>query len=451
MVRSKLVNKTVPTLASLSIPAEQAECVGTLTGTYNSPALSDQEIFDALTRPIWADANRPPVFDLIKPGESVCVVVSDHTRKTAADRVLPAFLRGLSKTLKRSKSLPARGCFENMFILVASGIHRHPTADELKIILGPDIVKAFKGRVFFHDPDDDQNLVSIGTTRRGHEVRINRRAVEADHLILIGTAMYHYHAGFGGGRKSLVPGLAGRSTISHTHSLTLDPEHDQIHPKAFIGNLEDNPVSEEMLESVRLYPPDFIINTVLSPDGTLAGVFAGDLDLAHRAACQLVELIDRISIKKTADFVIAWAGSASNWIQSHKALFNASRAIGPKGRIILVAPCPEGLGNERFRYWITRNTIKEIYQGLRQSPEVLGQTALSTRARGSRAILVTDMNMKDIADLGIRTEPDLDSAISAVLKDFRQIGTNRPSYYLMPHALSLVPFIDGHAKQLPCD
>ncbi|MFC1461774.1 nickel-dependent lactate racemase, partial [Verrucomicrobiota bacterium] len=393
------MNNDITSISSESLLSDQAEYLGALTSTYDAPALSDKDILNALEHPLRPDGKSGPVFDLVRPGETVCLVVSDHTRKTAVDRVLPVLLRGLTE----------RKCLtKDMFILVACGIHRHPTTDETRTILGTEIVKAFEGRIFFHDPDDERNLVSIGTTRRGHDVRINRRAKEADRLILLGAALYHYHAGFGGGRKSLIPGLAARSTIAHNHSLTLDPVHNQIHAKATIGVLDGNPVSEEMLESARLCPPDFIINTVLCPDGSMAGVFAGEMDTALRAACRLVEQINRVNLEQPADFVIASAGTAANWIQSHKALFNALRAIRPNGRVILVAPCQEGLGDKRFRHWITRATVEDIYAGLRQNPEVLGQTALSTRTRGPRTILVTDLNQQDIADLGIPTAPDLD-------------------------------------------
>ena len=98
------------------------------------------------------------------------------------------------------------------------------------------------------------------------------------------------------------------------------------------------PPRRSRLEGARLHPPDFIVNTVLAPNGQLAGVFAGDLDLAHRAACGLVKKIDRVVIDRKADFVVADAGGAGTWIQAHKALFNAVRAVQEDGRIILLAP-----------------------------------------------------------------------------------------------------------------
>ncbi|MEI6810285.1 MAG: lactate racemase domain-containing protein, partial [bacterium] len=301
----------------------------------------------------------------------------------------------------------------------------------------------FKGRIYMHDPDDDANLVRAGITRLGHEVRLNRRAFETRRLILTGTVTYHYHAGFGGGRKSLVPGLAGRQTIAHNHSLSLDLNVNRFHPHVHAGSLAGNPVAGEMLEGARMRAPDFIINTVLTPDNQLAGVFAGDLEAAHAAACRYAEGIYRCDISERADFVVASAEGSSNWIQAHKALYNADLAVKQNGRIVLFAPCQEGLGNERFRHWVTRPTLDDLFDGLRKSPEVNGQTALSSRLRGAKTILVTSMGQKDRTDLGIETAPDLESAIRKTVSDLVAAGIRKPVCYTMPEALFTVPFIAG--------
>lgn len=424
----------LPSFPDINIPAQQAECLGALRSAWQGLEQTDADIAHALTHPLWPDGRTGSLFDGMMPGERTCLVVSDQTRKTCVHRILPLLI----STLKR-RGFDLKDCF----ILVATGIHRPPTTEEIRSILGLEAASQFEGRIFSHEPDREDQLSEVGTTRSGHPVRINSLAVKADRLILLGAATYHYHAGFGGGRKSIVPGLAARATIAYNHSLTLDPQADRIRPGVDIGRMIGNPVAEEMLESARFCDPDFIVNTVLTPDGKLAGVFAGDLELAHQAACRLVEIIDRLPIPQAADFVIASAGQAANWIQSHKALFNAHRAIRPGGRIILWAPCPEGLGNDRFRHWVTRPTLKDIYDGLRQHPEVNGQTALSTRARGERALLITTLSKADCQDLRLRTAPDMPAAIRTTLAALAAEGVTRPTYYVMPEALSLAPFPAG--------
>jgi len=392
--------------------------------------MTGEDILSRLHQPAWPDGAGPSVFDTAKPGESVCFVVSDHTRSTAVDRVLPFIVKGLS----------GHGCnVEDMFIIFATGIHRPPRPDEIARILGAAIHAAFRGRIVIHDPDDDSALVEVGRTSRGHPVRLNRRAMEADRLILTGAAAYHYHAGFGGGRKALVPGLASRDTVAHNHSLTLDPQADRIRAGVEAGRLDGNPVAEEMLESACLHPPDIIVNTVLSPAGELIDLFSGDLDTAHRAACRRAGEVCGVRIREKADFAIASAGNATNWIQSHKALYNASRAIRDDGRVILLAPCPEGLGNQRFRHWLSVESIPGLYRELRRSPEVNGQTALSTKERGRRTVLVTDLCREDTRLLGIETAPDLETAARRVLDGMKEEGIDRPRFYLMPHARHTCP------------
>ncbi len=419
-----------------------AACLGELRCA-EAAAIDDDAILEALRKPVWSTDisradDRGTVFDTVHRGESVCLVVSDHTRKTAADRVLPVLLDGLCKN----------GCAEDqMSILFASGIHRKPTTTEVERILGREIADRFEGRIHFHDPDNDDELVSVGMTPRLHTVKLNKRAVDADRLILLGGVVYHYHAGFGGGRKSLVPGLASRGTIAHNHSLTLDPKDNRIRPNVTAGAMDGNTVADEMLAGARLCRPDFIINTVLLPDGGLAGVFAGDLECAHRAACEMAEKIYRCDIAPAADFVIASACGASNWIQSHKALYNSDRAVKqddsphPPRRIVLVAPCPEGLGDERFRHWVTRPEVNDIFMGLRKDPEILGQTALSTRMRGARAILVSEMPPTDAADIGMPVAADVGAAIETVIAGLREAGVEKPTYYVMPEARYTVPFV----------
>lgn len=405
-----------------SIPSylgDRARFLGTIESP-SFPEISDAEIGAALGASLT---------DTVRPGDRTVFVVSDHTRKTGIHRVLPIALQPLLEG----------GCSESDWsIVVASGIHRHPSGGEVAKILGEEMVSLFGGRITCHDPDDDQNLVEVGKTPLGFKVRVNRRIIECDRLVLTGTVTYHYHAGFGGGRKAIVPGCASRDTIAYNHSLSLDPDEDRTRSGVEIGRVDGNPVAEEMLAGAKLCNPDLLINSVLSDEGRMVGLFAGGLESAHREACAMAAKVGRVDLDEPADFVVASTDAAKNWVQSHKALFNASRAIRGGGWIILDAPAPEGLGDERFRYWVTRPTVKDIYDELRKSVEVLGQTALSTRLRGERCILVTQMPARDLADLGIRSAPSLEKAVAMVMAE---LGSECPSYYLMPHARYTVPFV----------
>ncbi|MBN2301638.1 MAG: nickel-dependent lactate racemase [Lentisphaerae bacterium] len=419
----------------MQVPAvlrSSAVCLGTLQANTNLQTLTRKDICASFEKPIWAVGQKKPLIGSMVSGNSVCIVVSDHTRKTASHLILPPLLEKIY-----SAGISER----DVFFLIASGVHRHPDDKETALILGQDIVVRFGNRIFRHDPDDKANLTCVGKTKRGHDVYINRRAVEADHLILLGTVTYHYHAGFGGGRKSLVPGLADRDTIAHNHSLSIDPHADRIHPAATLGRLDGNPVSEEMLECAYMHEPDFIVNTVLAPDGNLVGVFFGELNAAHREACKMAAQVERCDIREQADIVLASAASAGDWVQSHKALYNAHRAVKNSGRILLYAPCREGIGSERLRYWVKQKTLDQIYRELRQSFEILGQTALSTKIRGAQTIIVTEMKEQDKKDLGLQTAPDMETAADMALAEISLNNCVKPTYYVIPQAQYVVPFI----------
>jgi nickel-dependent lactate racemase len=405
--------------------------LGILQSSSEPPPLTNADIRHALANPVWPGGKGASLLDIVQPGASTCIVVSDQTRYTGISEVLPFMLEDWTRHGVQEKDL---------FFLVATGIHRGPTDAELTVILGADVRRRFEGRIFIHNPDDDANLVEVGRIAGGQRIRVNRRAIEADCLVLTGTASYHYHAGFGGGRKAIVPGLASRDTIAYNHSRTLDPHADRLHPNVEIGRLVGNPVAESMIEGARLCNPDIIVNTVLTPSDKLVGLFTGELDAAHRAACRMVEQVSRVDFREPADLVIASAGRAPNWIQSHKALFNASRAIKPGGRIVLIAPCPEGLGNERFRHFVRIRDFAAIYRELRATVEVNGQTALSTRLRGEKTILVTDLSETDRQDLGIETAPTPETAVKESLKRLTDADVAHPTCWFMPEAMHTVPF-----------
>ncbi len=408
---------------TVSAPLSQARCLGVL-GAAQRPALADAgaALDAALNAPIGL---RAPLSERFSPGDTVAIAVSDASRHTGVDEVLPRLVSWLSE----------RGISEQRIsFLVATGVHRPATSDEQAHILGKSLYARFRARVHNHNAHDAAALVAVGATSRGTVVTLNQRACDCDHLILTGAAMPHYFAGFGGGRKALVPGLAGADTIAQNHARSLHPTAPTLGPRVQICVLDGNPVAEDLLEAAQLRPPTFIVNTVLGSNGSIIGVFAGELNAAHRQACSLASEVYCVSVAEQADLVIAATSDAPNFIQCHKALFNAYNALKPNGRIILLAPASEGLGGDGFRRYLEMGDPETVAAALRKCPDINGQTALSTLEKAPQAILITELNEQDTALTGASKSPSLENALQQVQRYFRDSGVSEPTCYLMPQA-----------------
>lgn len=399
----------------------------------DSPGLADPdaETRQAIANPIGMKAGLLAEFS---EGDTVAVVVSDAFRQTGMERVLPVLIDELGRAGTADKDI--------LFIF-ATGTHRAPTAEEQKRILGTEVYARFHDRLHVHDPEDRANLVYVGTTPRGTRVEVNRRARESDHIIATGATVLHYFGGFGGGRKSIMPGICSVESISQNHSLNLAPDGDGLDPDVRIGRLDGNPVAEDMLDATRLVGVDGIVNTVLNRRGEIAGIFAGELDEAHRAAARFARSLFAVKIAERADLVIAASGGARNFVQTHKALFNAFQALKPGGRIVLAAPCPEGLGGEPFVKWLRLGSREAIIAGLRQRSEINGQTALSTIEKAPSALLVTEMSAREVDLLGARRVDSLDDALELARLELARAGVASPTYYLMPNAAYTAPFVEA--------
>ncbi len=369
--------------------------------------------------------------DVVQPGERVAILVSDAFRKTGADQFLPPLLDALSGRGVKDKDL---------LFMFATGTHRPPSPIEQAAILGPEIYRRFEGQIYVHDAYAADNFVYVGATSRGTPVKINKRVRECDRIIATGTVVFHYFGGFGGGRKSILPGIASEESIRCNHGLNLDPKDDRINPAVRIGALDGNPVSEDMLEGARLAKVDAILNTVMNRQGQIAGVFAGDLEAAHRAAVRFAEKLFATPIDERADLVIASSDGTKNFVQSHKALFNAHQAMKSGGRIILLARCEEGLGGGRLARWLGLGDRASIIAELRREGEIYGQTALSTRYRAPSAFLVTDLPDEDVALIGAQRAQDLQEALYLAKHHFTTANIPEPTCYLMPAAPYTVPF-----------
>lgn len=385
--------------------------------------LTDAQIGAALDAPIAA----PPLEEIVAPGETVLIVVSDATRASASAQVVNLLVRRLIESGVAPRDIS---------IIFATGLHRAVTAEEKRELLTPFIVQRIK--TLDHDAADDSSLVEISITEHGTPVVLNRALTEHTHVILTGGIGYHYFAGFTGGRKSICPGLAAARTIEATHMLALDFERGGRRAGVGTGLLDGNAVHEECMSIAAKIAPSFLINAVVDERGRAVRVYAGDWRAAHARAC--AEYADSHSVKLNArrKVVIASCGgfpSDINLIQAHKTMEMASYACAEGGTIILVAECADGLGRADFLKWFDAADSRALEAVLRERYEVNGQTAWSllTKAERFRVLLVSELPEKDVRLMRMTPARTLDEAIAQV--DSQAEG------YIMPRGASLLPII----------
>lgn len=298
----------------------------------DAPRVDLEEAFDhAWRNPIGIeDPGR-----IIRPGEKVVFVITDHTRPTPTQKIFPLIWKRI-----RSQVRP-----EDVTLLVGTGTHRSPSEEELEGMLG-DLCREF--RVKIHDCDRD--LVEVGRSSHGMPILLNRLVVEADRVVTIGHIAMHYYAGYSGGRKNILPAVAGRETIEVNHGKLIDPRCEGC-------VYEGNPISEEMSEAARLVGVDYIVDVVLDSQGRVAKVVVGDVEEAHAAGRAFWDGLFQVKVKGRADLVVVSAGGDPkdiNLYQAYKALYNAAKAVKETGLILLLAACPDGVGNAVFTDWAMR-------------------------------------------------------------------------------------------------
>lgn len=281
--------------------------------------------------------NSPTLKELaqMKRARNAVIVVNDITRPTPYQEILPPLLQEL---------LEAGLTKDNITLLIATGIHRAQTEAESQMVFGDEICSQY--RIINHNCDHD--LQSVGTLSNGMEMQINREAAQADLLITTGLVGLHYFAGYSGGRKSILPGIASRQLIEANHKMMDDP-------RACLGNYRNNPVSDLMIEGARLAGVDFIVNVVTGHHHQIVYAAAGDMYDAWMDAVVSAENISVVPIDSQADIVIASCGGYPkdlNVYQAQKALDAAALAVKDRGTILLLAECSEGLGEHTFQEWV---------------------------------------------------------------------------------------------------
>ncbi len=291
--------------------------------------LSDQgpAIVEALRNPYDSKSLK----DVVETNHKVAIIFSDITRATPYHIILPALLGELQNVPR-----------ENICFFCANGTHRVATDKELTEILGEQIVKGYK--IVQNNANNSELHKYVGTTSSGNDVFLNREILEYNIKILTGFIEPHFFAGFSGGPKALIPGMAYVNTIKYNHSIThLSDENVKW------GITAGNPLWEEMMEAAEFVPGLFLLNITLNRKKEITKVFAGDLRMAHKAGCQFVKESAMVPVNNLYDIVITSNSGYPldlNIYQTVKGMSAASQILKNGGSIIMVAECWDGIPSD---------------------------------------------------------------------------------------------------------
>jgi len=360
------------------------------------------------------------VSDIFKKDDKIIVVTSDITRPMPSYKVLPLLLAELNLAGVEDN---------NITVVFGLGSHREQTEEEKRKLVGDDIFDRIS--CINSDPD---NVVSLGVTSKGTPVDIFKPVVEADKIICLGNIEYHYFAGYSGGYKAIMPGVSTFSAIQKNHS-------HMVKEGASTGNLNNNPVRDDIEEVAGFIKIDLLLNVVLNENKRIVGVFAGHPVNAHREGCKFLDKLYSCPIDARADIVIVSAGGYPkdiNLYQAQKALDNAKYAVKKGGIIILVAQCKEGLGGESFEKWMIEfNRSDQMIEEIEKNFILGGHkaAAIALILKNADIYLVSDMDPSFVNNIFMKPFKEPQAALNDALG---KKGENE-TIHIMPFGGSILP------------
>ena len=380
---------------------------------------------EAMENPI----DSPRLCELAKGKDDCVIIISDHTRPVPSKDILPNMIRELREGSPEIK----------ITLLVSTGFHRPPTIEELRNKLGDELYEEFKDNIIVHDAHDPSRNVKVGSLPSGPDCIIDKVAMDTQLLISEGFIEPHFFAGFSGGRKSILPGVADAVTVMGNHcSKFIDSPYSRT------GILDHNPMHEDMLAAARMAKLAYIVNVVIDEDKKTVAAFAGNFETAHRRGCDFIA--DYVCVKPAyADIVITTNGGYpldQNAYQSPKGM-TAGEATAKDGAvIIMLASCSDGTGGDFFYHIIADEPdIETAYQKFlatpqeKTAPDQWCSQILARIVRKYKVIFVANEDQKDMIE-GLKMEyaPSLEAAY----KRAREIKGEDASLTCIPNGISVV-------------
>ena len=349
------------------------------------------------------------------------IIVNDATRPTKTSSVLTAFSRMTS--------------MRNIEFLVATGAHRAPTKRELRLIFGEHYGKYHK-RILIHDARDRHSLAYFGKTRHGTEIWLNKEIIRFKRILVIGSVEPHYFAGFTGGRKSILPGIAGYRTIEQNHRFAL-------HPKAQPLNITGNPVHEEMIDCLAMLKPIKIssVQMVLDHNDHIYAAFAGSVEHTFRAATRIARAAFSVKVAAHADIVVTVAQKPFDidLYQTLKSIEHGRITLRKGGVLIVVSQCSRGLGPESFA---------RLFQQLECIPNAVASAQRTYRLGDHNAVNLA--HLREWADIYIITSLPAARLNVADIEKFTTLQRALDQALLKKGHNAKVRFIMNGSITVPC-
>ncbi len=405
------------------------------TVVVSRPAEPLPDVEGAITEALAHPTGSPPLREIAKPGDRVCIVFTDVTRASPDHLLVPALLR----------ELEAAGVHdEDITLLCGIGMHRPSTPEERVAKLGAEVVARYQ--VIDNEPQNPRALVDLGVTPGGVPVSAHRAAVEADLLIGTGLVEPHQYAGYSGGRKTVAVGAAGEALIAHTHGPAFVD-----HPGTRLGRIEGNPFHEAITEAARRAGLRFILNVVLDDEKRVVCVKAGEPVETHQQLVTFARSIYEVDIPHQYDVAIGGVGfpKDANLYQASRAasylFFAPTPVVKPGGFLIIPARCEEGagdgVGEQRFLAAMRDGPdVQSILDDARAHGYPPGQQRAFVMAKvleGARVVIVGSECPDVVAACKMTPAATMEEALVLAAS---KLG-NELDVLIVPHALLTLPVV----------
>lgn len=389
--------------------------------TANDVVIGDQA--EVIEKAVATPIDSMNLSDFLSDAKDVLIIVNDATRPTPTKKVLDVIYADIKK-------IPVK-------FIIATGAHRGPSTEEYVQIFG-EYYEKIKDDIIVHDAKKSEDMVFLGKSSNGTEMFVNKAGVDAHKIIIIGSVEPHYFAGYTGGRKSFLPGIAGFNTIEQNHKLALLPQAKAL-------ALEGNPVHEDMEDAIQTVKKEiFAIMTVLDKDHKIYAVTAGDIHASFTQATVKANEVFAAPIKEKADIVVSvvkFPGDIDLY-QAQKGIDNAKLALKKNGIMILVAKCRCGIGGKAFADLLGKSRTPKDALDTIEKGYVLGYHKAAKMAEiGMWAEMwaVTDVEPEIISRLFVKPFNSLQNALDAAIG---QKGKQAKILFLMDGGLT-VPMVES--------